>query len=488
MRMYGHMWRFVIYDRKLYANPVSDINGRFRMCTAEFYRQNPAQLHRLSPFIDRELNALCASNRRVAGIDDRSMIEQSLLRNNMSSRAFLQDIQYLFRHHTEQFQHELVTFARSPYDIVGYDHNAVYAPYDPTAPGIAPEEDAFDLLNFQLRPFVPYNFGPRVSYQQNPDPLNLRMASAVLRTPFPAPMQIDNSPSLFLPSNFQTSPVTPPAPYVVSSDSEVPPENNAESDDDNDDCLFVSSLKPPHLRTPEHINLTTTDDDSDVVFVDEVVLAERPINNAAFQEAVRQADNEINNYIQLRKNNSRNTEIVEIPDDEDEPIDPNLPSTSRGIYRTSPREIAPHLEKKKKKTNKRTRMSVRKARSSSEDSDTSSGNTSSTSSTPRRMTTHELSTDSSAAQTQFKEECNETDSNYSSDDWSKSEVMKQMNMQMKIPKVKMMPAKTKPPSKKRAKRARTAIIDTPKGGVVKTKKKNELKNPWYSDNSDTDSD
>lgn len=41
---------------------------------------------------------------------------------------------------------------------------------------------------------------------------------------------------------------------------------NTDSDNDSDECLFVCAKKPPHLRTPEFVELNS-DSDSDVVFV-----------------------------------------------------------------------------------------------------------------------------------------------------------------------------------------------------------------------------
>ena len=34
----SQLWRRYVYDRKLYALPVCDVTGRFRECSAQFYR------------------------------------------------------------------------------------------------------------------------------------------------------------------------------------------------------------------------------------------------------------------------------------------------------------------------------------------------------------------------------------------------------------------------------------------------------------------
>ena len=49
-----------IYIRNLYVDPesISDITGRYRDCSPAWYRTNPAQTHRLVPWLNRELNVL----------------------------------------------------------------------------------------------------------------------------------------------------------------------------------------------------------------------------------------------------------------------------------------------------------------------------------------------------------------------------------------------------------------------------------------------
>lgn len=62
---------------------------------------------------------------------------------------------------------------------------------------------------------------------------------------------------------------------------------NADSDSDSDECLFVCAKKPPHLRTPEYVELNS-DSDSDVVFVSseacQTVKTENTISNSSHLE------------------------------------------------------------------------------------------------------------------------------------------------------------------------------------------------------------
>lgn len=54
---------------------------------------------------------------------------------------------------------------------------------------------------------------------------------------------------------------------------------DADSGSDSDECLFVCAKKPPHLRTPEYVELNS-DSDSDVVFVSSETCAPPPSTQA----------------------------------------------------------------------------------------------------------------------------------------------------------------------------------------------------------------
>lgn len=64
----------------------------------------------------------------------------------MTSRAFRQHIQPFFTRHTSHFIHELINFARSPFDIIGYDRNVQYRPhfYDTEIESVSIDSDRSD--------------------------------------------------------------------------------------------------------------------------------------------------------------------------------------------------------------------------------------------------------------------------------------------------------------------------------------------------------
>lgn len=96
-----------------------------RECSPTWYASNPACLHRLVPFLARELLALLWNDERtIEHIIQEILTNIQLheIRSNVLSRK-LND--YLGRY-TKHFLHEFYTFARCPYDLAGFDRHAQY--------------------------------------------------------------------------------------------------------------------------------------------------------------------------------------------------------------------------------------------------------------------------------------------------------------------------------------------------------------------------
>ena len=97
---------------------------RKRNCSASFYRSNPAQTHRLLPFINREANALLQHFDAVYLVD---RIRQILPSEDIRSTRFRRSIEVLLRERTDHFIHELYCFASSIYDTLEeYDQHVTY--------------------------------------------------------------------------------------------------------------------------------------------------------------------------------------------------------------------------------------------------------------------------------------------------------------------------------------------------------------------------
>lgn len=73
----------------------------------------------------------------------------------------------------------------------------------------------------------------------------------------------------------------------TTTKNEPPPivSNLVDSDSDSDECVFVCAKKPPHLRTPEYVELNS-ESDSDVVFVNEEQLPIPPSVKMETQDTV----------------------------------------------------------------------------------------------------------------------------------------------------------------------------------------------------------
>ncbi|KAI8117442.1 E3 ubiquitin-protein ligase Topors [Lucilia cuprina] len=123
----SQLWRRYVYDRRLYAMPVADITGRFRESSARFYRDNPSQIHRLMPWINRDIVCLLRQTQHDVTTVLES-INSALTIMNILSPAFRRRLQPYLGTKTAHFIHELNNFARSPYDMIGYDRAVQYSP------------------------------------------------------------------------------------------------------------------------------------------------------------------------------------------------------------------------------------------------------------------------------------------------------------------------------------------------------------------------
>ncbi|XP_039258334.2 uncharacterized protein LOC120334884 isoform X2 [Styela clava] len=103
-----------------------DTGNRVRDISAEFYRQNPSQMHRLEPWLRRELTVLYGAHNRLLIRRVRDLIMSAVTTIGMTSPTFYSTIQPYMLEHTAQFVHEFVSFAKSPYDMVQYDRHAQY--------------------------------------------------------------------------------------------------------------------------------------------------------------------------------------------------------------------------------------------------------------------------------------------------------------------------------------------------------------------------
>jgi len=90
-----------------------------------FCRRHPEEMQRMIPWLSRELFAIL----RAPGIS--SLVLERVLdllpNHEIHSRQFWSGVETYLRHHCDHFIHEFYNFARSPYDMIGFDENAVYS-------------------------------------------------------------------------------------------------------------------------------------------------------------------------------------------------------------------------------------------------------------------------------------------------------------------------------------------------------------------------
>ena len=106
------------------------ITGRYRDSSPAWYRTNPAQTHRLVPWLNRELNVLLeGSDHQSAHVTQK--ILQLIERFEIRSPEFHEKLLPYLSNRTDHFQHEFYHYARSVYDLIGYDRTAIYVDNPP---------------------------------------------------------------------------------------------------------------------------------------------------------------------------------------------------------------------------------------------------------------------------------------------------------------------------------------------------------------------
>ncbi|CAG2055763.1 unnamed protein product [Timema podura] len=117
-------FRRSIYARDLWSQPLPDVTGRYRECSPEFYRNNPTQVHRLVPWLNRELGVVLNNASHLALVLD--LILHLITSFEIGSSEFRSRIVLYIGHNVDHFIHEFYTFASSPYDMIGFDESTTY--------------------------------------------------------------------------------------------------------------------------------------------------------------------------------------------------------------------------------------------------------------------------------------------------------------------------------------------------------------------------
>lgn len=140
-------FRKYIYLNRLYVHsPLIGHNHdtlSVRECSPTWYASNPACLHRLVPFLARELLTLLWNDEATIEYIIQAILTTIQIHDIRSSFLTRKLNEYL-RRYTKHFIHEFYTFARCPYDLAGFDRHAQYPSMNSTTHITSPVQISLD--------------------------------------------------------------------------------------------------------------------------------------------------------------------------------------------------------------------------------------------------------------------------------------------------------------------------------------------------------
>jgi E3 ubiquitin-protein ligase Topors len=117
--------RKLVYHHRVFAKHVgANPRSNYRPVTPDAFRQSPARLQRLRPWLRRDLRAVLGEEEDVELLV--LFIEGALVRYSMQEQRTVDVLLPYLGDRTEQFIHELVSFARSPFELDTYDRLVQY--------------------------------------------------------------------------------------------------------------------------------------------------------------------------------------------------------------------------------------------------------------------------------------------------------------------------------------------------------------------------
>ncbi|KAH8340141.1 hypothetical protein KR067_010754 [Drosophila pandora] len=118
-------WRIYVYANGLYSLPDLTTRG-FREWSPQYFSRNPFELHRVMDFVNRDVSILLRAN-KSAVLNVYETVLSLLPRVGIKSSEFLSAMSSYFGAKTKHFIHELINFARSPYDdLISYECSVQY--------------------------------------------------------------------------------------------------------------------------------------------------------------------------------------------------------------------------------------------------------------------------------------------------------------------------------------------------------------------------
>ncbi|XP_056136289.1 topoisomerase I binding, arginine/serine-rich a [Lampris incognitus] len=262
-------FRRELYRRGVRVGGVRD-GGRSRDTTAEFYQRNPACLHRLVPWLKRELVVLYGAHGSLVNIVQH-IIMSRITRYDMEDRAIEGELWPFLQGRTEHFLHEFISFAKSPFNMEAYDQHAVYDCPAPSSNEDSSSNSSVITISEDEQMSVELDIlGDSVSSSS--------LSQSVWDDETPGPsystsLERNEALQQLVPhADTDSSMGEEPQEYRASAQHQSPrnqmdpakcnAKNNECLSSDENDCVIVGFVKPVAERTPELVQLSSDSEES----------------------------------------------------------------------------------------------------------------------------------------------------------------------------------------------------------------------------------
>ncbi|KAM4638123.1 E3 ubiquitin-protein ligase Topors isoform 2-T2 [Amazona ochrocephala] len=268
-------FRRALYRTGVRIHSIQD-GGRYRDISAKFFRHNPACLHRLVPWLKRELTVLFGTHASFISIIQH-IIMSNVTKYDLESQAFADEVKPFLLDRTEHFLHEFISFARCPFNLEAYDQ---HANYDCPVP-LYDEGSHSDLSVITISPDTAYSQGPDNSLSVT----GLSHAPWDDETPGPS-----YSISEEVPATLEMSQSSDEGSATKSQRTNLQTQlqANADSNDSgssSDNCVIVRYVKPLAERTPEVVELSSDSEEPVREEKNEDVKKQQPVHCRSWSDS-----------------------------------------------------------------------------------------------------------------------------------------------------------------------------------------------------------
>ncbi|XP_052032202.1 E3 ubiquitin-protein ligase Topors [Apodemus sylvaticus] len=246
-------FRRTLYRAGVRVRSIED-GGRYRDISAEFFRRNPACLHRLVPWLKRELTVLFGAHGSLVNIVQH-IIMSNVTRYDLESQAFVSDLRPFLLNRTEHFIHEFISFARSPFNMAAFDQHANYD-CPPSSEGSRSDSSVITISPDEAE-----------TQEVDMNVSTIRQAPWDDETPGPSYSSSEQA-HVGVSSLLNSSDSSDEELVSVGTTSQIPrvqtnDDVNDDSDSSSDNCVIVGFVKPLAERTPELVELSSDSEELD---------------------------------------------------------------------------------------------------------------------------------------------------------------------------------------------------------------------------------